>query len=346
MQLRKYQIITITIFLIIACTLSSFIFAGIVVQVAASSANSPLSISVKPGLITPTPFQPGEFAYQLGEGFIEELPQPAETPTPVPTIDAETKPKSQVNILLLGSDYRPENGYRTDVIMLLSLNPQYNSVSVISFPRDLFVQIPGWQMNRINTAHQVGGFEMLADTFEVNFGIRPDHYVMVDFKGFAQIINSLGGIDVYAEYNLSDTCATWINASGQCSAGPGWVHLNGDLALWYARARHSTSDFDRTRRAQEIVQATFNRLISLDAITRVPELYAIYSQYVQTDIGLGDILPLLPLANIVSDGSNIHRYAIGPNETYNWITPQGAMVLVPLYDQIHLILVEAMHLDQ
>ena len=317
MQLRKYQIITITIFLIIACTLSSFIFAGIVVQVAASSANSPLSISVKPGLITPTPFQPGEFAYQLGEGFIEELPQPAETPTPVPTIDAETKPKSQVNILLLGSDYRPENGYRTDVIMLLSLNPQYNSVSVISFPRDLFVQIPGWQMNRINTAHQVGGFEMLADTFEVNFGIRPDHYVMVDFKGFAQIINSLGGIDVYAEYNLSD-----------------------------ARARHSTSDFDRTRRAQEIVQATFNRLISLDAITRVPELYAIYSQYVQTDIGLGDILPLLPLANVVSDGSNIHRYAIGPNETYNWITPQGAMVLVPLYDQIHLILVEALHLDQ
>jgi LCP family protein required for cell wall assembly len=271
--------------------------------------------------------------------------QASASPTPAPAVNIDNMPKNQVNILLLGSDYRPESGYRTDVIMLLSINPQYKSVSIVSFPRDLWVTIPGWYEERINVVHQLGGFELLADTFQYNFGVRPDRYVMVDFQGFLKVIDSLGGIEVYAEQNLADQCNHTINPTSWCSVGPGRVHMNSEMALWYSRARYTTSDFDRTRRAQEVVQAVFKKFMSLDAISKAPELYEIYTEYVETNLTLSDVLSLLPMATVILDTENIHRYAVGINETYNWITYSGAMVLIPYYDAIHAILVEALHLD-
>ncbi|MCJ7695648.1 MAG: hypothetical protein MUO40_09490, partial [Anaerolineaceae bacterium] len=95
-----------------------------------------------------------------------------------------------------------------------------------------------------------------------------------------------------------------------------------------------------------VVQAIFNKLMTLNALTKVPELYGIYSQYVETNLSLGDILPYLSMAATIRDTSNIQRYVIGPNEAYPWTTESGAMVLVPDYARIHSILVEALHLDQ
>jgi polyisoprenyl-teichoic acid--peptidoglycan teichoic acid transferase len=255
------------------------------------------------------------------------------------------KPEGQVNILLLGSDIRPnDGGFRTDVIMWLSLNPNDGYVSVISFPRDLFVSIPGWGNNRINTAFQYGGFEMLADTFEANFGVRPDHYVLVDFNGFTTVINDLGGIDVYAAYNLSDSCAKWINASGYCSVGPGMVHMNGDVALWYARSRYTTSDIDRARRTQEVAEAIFNRLVSLDALVKAPDLYNAYVTYVNTDVKITDIVSLLPLASTINQNSDIRNYVVDYNYAYDWVTYSGAQVLIPDNAAIQELMIEALSL--
>ena len=89
-------------------------------------------------------------------------------------------PDNQLNILLLGCDDFSDNGFRTDVIMLLSLNPKHRSINLISFPRDLYVTIPGYWSNRINTAWGLGGFDLLADTFQANFGIHPC-YMMVNY---------------------------------------------------------------------------------------------------------------------------------------------------------------------
>lgn len=83
-------------------------------------------------------------------------------------------PEGVVNIMVLGSDYRESSGYRTDVMMLVSVNTIKQTVSVVSFPRDLYVPIPGWVTQRLNTAMPHGGFQMLADTLDSNFGIRPD----------------------------------------------------------------------------------------------------------------------------------------------------------------------------
>ncbi len=107
----------------------------------------------------------------------------------------------------------------------------------------------------------------------------------------------LGGIDVQTTQNSHRYLRTWINASGylQCRPGPG-AHEWG-LALWYARSRHSTNDIDRTRRAHEVVEAIFDRLVSLDVILKAPDLYNAYITYVPTDIGLGEVLNLLPFAS-------------------------------------------------
>jgi len=366
MQLKKYQIVVLSIFFFFACSLAYLVIATILVQLATTSTQSPISIQVRESLPTPTfnPYQPIE---NMGSGETEEevndeipvaddpgetldieielFPQPEQTPTPVPTISSESMHQKQVNILLLGSDWRPGSGYRTDVIMLLSINPQHNSVSVVSFPRDLYVQIPGWEMNRINTAHQVGGFKMMADTFEHNFGIRPDYYFMVNFQGFKALIDSLGGIDVNAAQNLSDTCSD-INNIGWCSVGPGTVHMDSTMALWYVRSRYSTSDFDRTRRAQEVTQAIFNKAISLYGLSRIPELYAIYTDYVETNMGLAEILPLVPMAKVVQNPENIHRYNIGPEHGYDWITESGAWVFIPDYYAIYDVLAQALYLNE
>ena len=220
-------------------------------------------------------------------------------------------------------------------MMLLSLNTKTGKASLISFPRDLYVDIPGWQMQRLNTAHPHGGFELTQKTFELNFGVHPDYYIMTNFQGFKGIIDTLGGINVYAAKSLSDTCDLPQKAEdGYCNVEPGWVGMDGETALWYARARHSSSDFDRTRRGQEVIQAIFVKLLSLNAISRGPELYALFRSSVETNITLQQALDLLPLATKLADLKGLQRYAVSYDTVTSWVTPEGAQVLLPHTEEI------------
>jgi hypothetical protein len=110
----------------------------------ANSASSKYQISLKDYPPTATPFQPNAFANILEDGTIELLPQPVHTPTPVPVISEDQLPDRQMNILLYRGRRLAAKGFRTDVIMLVSLNPKHHSVSLESFPRDLYVTIPGY----------------------------------------------------------------------------------------------------------------------------------------------------------------------------------------------------------
>lgn len=249
------------------------------------------------------------------------------------------KPSDQVNILLLGSDQRPySGGFRTDTILLATLNPGAGSVSLTSFPRDLYVYIPGWTVQRLNTAHAHGGFEQTALAFEYNFGVRPDYFILINFSAFQQTIDSLGGISV----NVGATLTDHRDGYGQYTVTAGLTHMDGETALWYVRARYSTSDFDRTRRQQEVIQAMFLRLLSLNAIKRAPELFEIYRQNVTTNITLDAIAPLLPLASQVGDSSNINQYYIGPQQVTRFFVPSsGADVLLPIRSSVLEIMSQA-----
>jgi len=249
-----------------------------------------------------------------------------------------------VRIMILGSDWRPNSGSRTDVMMLLSINPKEGTATVLSFPRDLYVFIPGHgSYDRINTPMAYGDFPMLSDTLEYNFGIRPDFYVITNFQGFLGIIDSLGGINVYVGSYLSDHCDLPWGVDGYCSVDPGLRLMDGATALWYVRSRYSSSDLDRTRRAQEVMMGLFNRMMSLNAVLRIPELYQRYQSSVETNMGLDDILPLVPVATqLLNDTSRIRRYAIGYNEITPYVVPEnGAQVLLPKFDLINEIIRQA-----
>jgi len=342
---KFYEVIPVLALVLLVCLLGYILIAGLLSGDDTNPAYA-YAMQTKQALDaapSPTPFQPEN-------GGVS--PPPTETGNqnpgqePTPTQRTLQKPEGQVNILLLGSDARPsDGGFRTDIIVWVSLNPTGEFVSAISFPRDLFVRIPGQGENRINVAFPRGGFDLLADTFELNFGIRPDHYVMVDFNGFTRVINNLGGINVQVSQNLSDSCATWVNSSGWCSVGPGQVHMTGDLALWYARSRYSTNDVDRARRAQEVIEAIYRRLMSFDIIGHVPDLYQSYLNHVETDLNLGQVLPLLPLANKIQENGDIRNYVVGFDHAYSWVTLQGAQVLVPDYEAIQDLMIEALQME-
>ena len=288
-------------------------------------------------LLPPTKAPPTPTQVFQGWG---DFPGPSEAsflPIP-PPVGRLPQPEGQVNILLLGSDQRPgDGGFRTDTILLLSLNPIKETASLTSFPRDLYVYIPGWTMQRVNTAHAHGGFETSAMTFEYNFGIRPDHFVMINFWSFVQVIDSLDGIDVNVAVGLGDH----RDGYGYYFIPAGLNHMDGETALWYVRSRYTTSDFDRTRRQQEILQATYARLLSLNGVSRAPELFKIYMNNVTTDLQFSDVASLIPLAAKLTDTSLIQRYYIGREHVTGWVTPTGAQVLLPNRDAVLSVMRQA-----
>ena len=269
----------------------------------------------------------------------EDYPEPEYYPISTsipPPVGMLPQPKDQINILLLGSDIRPNTtSFRTDTIILLTINKELGTVNLSSFPRDLYVYIPGWTMQRINTAMAHGGYHTLGMTMAYNFGVYPDHYMMVNFSNFVLIVNKLGGIDVEVGQNFSDQRTGF----GWYQVQKGTVHMDGDTALWYIRSRYTSSDIDRLRRAQEVIQAIGYRLLSFDILTRLPELYRIYKDSVITDLGFTDIASLLPAAKLLVETENINRYAIGYGPVYDWIEPySGAMVLLPIREQVMSIM--------
>lgn len=278
--------------------------------------------------LTPTPFQPDL-------GYTDNVKS---TPTPIPP-----DPNDRVNILVLGSDWRPSQGYRTDVILLVSIRPRTGTISMVSFPRDLFVTLPGYGQNRINEAMEYGGFALLQSTFMENFGVRVDNYIITNFNGFVGMVNTLGGVEVNSGAELYDRCQLPQASDGYCYVPIGTVNMDGQTALWYVRSRHSTSDIDRQRRAQEVMIGIVKRLISLDAIVRAPQLWSDFSSSIETDLSLDRIVSLLPLVpTILTDESRIHRYAIGWSEVTGYIIPStGADVLLPNYSAINAILNDA-----
>ena len=280
---------------------------------------------------SPTPFQP--YAGEIPNNTLQA------SPTPTPQVANQ-----RINILVLGSDWRPSQGYRTDLILLVSINPTQGTVSLVSFPRDLFVTIPGYGSNRINEAQEYGGIDLTKATFMENFGVQIDHYVMTNFNGFMNIVNSLGGIEVNVSTQLSDTCDLPQKVNGYCYVSPGTNYMDAQTALWYARSRHSAgSDIDRLRRAQEVLLAIFQRLMSLNAITKAPQLWSDFSSSIETDLSFDQILTLLPLApTLLADQTRIHQFSIDYKEVTGYIVPQtGADVLLPDYSAIAALLNEA-----
>ncbi len=284
--------------------------------------------------LTPTPVPTAAWGGFPGPSVQPNVPIP-------PPADAIEQPEGQINIVLFGSDQRPDSGgFRTDTIVLVTLNKELGLVSLVSFPRDLYVYVPGWTMQRINTAHPHGGFEMTQDTFAYNFGLKPDYFVLINFWSFVQVIDNLGGINVNVAVSLTDH----RDGHGDYTIPAGLVHMDGETALWYARSRYSSSDFERNRRQQEVLLGMFFRLISLNGLQRAPELYNLYVNNIVTNAVFTDLAPFLSLASEVADDTSIlSSYTIDRSQVTSYTTSAGAAVLLPNYDAIEATIRQALN---
>jgi len=271
---------------------------------------------------------------------------PPAPPTPIPPPSAQLGfDREVVNILLLGSDRRPQSSsYRTDVLIIVSIHPEKDAVAMLSIPRDLYVYLPGYSMQRINTAFSLGetigypggGPALLADTIRYNLGIPIHHFARVEMDGFSRIVDTLGGVEVnvtcsYRDWRLKEPYLNPNLAQNWRlhTVASGVVHMDGDLALWYARSRSLSSDFDRSRRQQEVLRAIYRQVLSFDLIPQLPALYSDLSETVTTDIGLADLLTLAPLSARIGSADIRSRF-IGRDEVTSWRVPvSGAQVLVP-----------------
>ncbi len=303
------------------------------------------SPTLPPQLVTATPLPTATLSG-------EEHLSPELTATPPPLLDAP----NIVTFLLLGSDLRPGSSYRTDTLVIAIVRPHEGQVSLVSIPRDLWVNIPTVGINRINTAYQSGeiygypggGPGLLKDTILANLGLQIDHTALVDFDGFRRIVDTLGGIDVpvacsYTDWRLIDPSYDPYNENNWAlfTTGQGLIHMDGDYALWYARSRSKSNDFDRGRRQQEVLRAIYAQALRTDTVSRIPQLYTDLSSSIKTDLGLADILQLSPLALHLTN-ADIRGYYIAGEMVTAWITPGGAHVLLPNTDLIQEMLGQAM----
>ncbi len=284
---------------------------------------------------TPLPAPSGEYPPTV-------TPNAAAVPKPAPLVEF---PQGTINIVLLGSDKRPKDGeWRTDTVIVASVNPNVPSVTMLSIPRDLWLYIPGWMFQRVNLAdvHGAsvnfpgGGPGLLKQTIQYNLGVHVDYYARVDFAGFMNIIDALGGIDVVADCPLVDVFPDDPITEDPTITGtisiqtPGVYHLDGKHALWYARSRYTSpgGDLDRSRRQHRVLRGLWNKATELDAVARLPQLWSQLSSSIETDLTWNDIVWLASLTPRL-DNSHIRSGFIDGDALQPWTTPSGASVYLP-----------------
>ncbi len=246
-------------------------------------------------------------------------------------------------IMLLGSDYTPQNGYRTDVMLLAAFNLKTNEIHLFSLPRDLWVDIPGYYAQRLNVAHAVGGYELLGNTLAYNFGFRPDHYAIAEFSAFKYVVDLLGGLNVQVSEHMEDQCD--FTPERWCVVEPGMHQMDSNFALWYVRARLNSSDFDRNRRAQEVARAIAQKITAPANLVRLPTFIESALDVIETDMSISDMwLYIMPLNKFLQPDL-AQGFTLGPNEAVGFVTDEGAMVLQPDYGAIQNILKEVFWIE-
>lgn len=238
------------------------------------------------------------------------------------------------NILLLGTDQRELGSVgRTDTIMVLAIDAPNNRAALISFPRDIYLAIPGVGYSRINTAYGFGeerqpggGLPLLMSTIERNFGIPIHSYARIDFSGFEDVVDALGGVDVTVDCPLYDELI--YRYFETYTLEPGTYHMNGQQALYYARSRKTTDDFDRARRQQRVLLAIRDRVLDANLLPRVPALWLAMRDMVDTNLGPAEIADLAKLGASLG-GRDLRGMVIRHPLVTDWTTPQGGMVQLP-----------------
>lgn len=251
---------------------------------------------------------------------------------------------SRFTVLVMGLDRRPgETGlaFRTDTMLLVSLDPGTNSLGILSIPRDLYVEVPGYnQLQRVNTPMVLGelrqpdfGPQLAMQTIQYNLGIRVHDFIAIDFQAFIKFVDTIGGLEMDIPYSISDPLYPDMNYGyDPFYIRAGHQLLDGATALKYARTRHGDNDFLRAQRQQLVMYAVRDRLLDAERLPQLivqsPSLWAALQDNLYTGLTLDQIIQLaLFLKDVPSE--NIRTGVINEAYTVDYTTPQGGQVLVP-----------------
>ncbi|MFL5758455.1 MAG: LCP family protein [Thermomicrobiales bacterium] len=233
------------------------------------------------------------------------------------------KGKTELYVLVIGVDRRPQGGdQNADVVLLAHVDLVNQRVAVVSIPRDLWVEIPGAGQDKINGAYNYGhktdpkspisGVAKMRDTVEDNFNVRVDGYVLVDFNGFTEVVDAAGGIDVNVPYEIVDPEYPTENyGTEKLRFEPGLQHMDGSRALKYVRTRHADSDDQRRDRQWQVMLALFQKGKSIGSIRKADEIILAAGNSVQTSFSLDEQATLARFA-LDTDNSRIRFSSLGP----------------------------------
>ncbi|MCP4359929.1 MAG: LCP family protein [Chloroflexi bacterium] len=255
----------------------------------------------------------------------------------------------RVSILMLGIDQRCDEigPNHTDTMMIMTLDPVGLSAAILSIPRDLWVNIPGFGTDRINQANYLGevyeypggGPALAVETVESLMGIPIDYFVTINFDAFVEMVNQIGGIDIDVPEAIDDQAyPDRCYGYDPFTIEAGAHHLDGDQALKYARTRATLGgDVDRAGRQQAVIMAVRDKVSQLDnlpqLIAQAPLLWQTFQDNVRTNMSLEEALQLgLLIQDIPRD--SIYTSVIDYNYVYNEVTPDGRQVLVPIRENI------------
>lgn len=243
-----------------------------------------------------------------------------------------------INIMLIGQDRRPGEGRtRSDVMILCTINKTTKELTMTSFMRDLYINIPGYYDDKMNHSYKYGGMKLLDKCLETNFGVKVDGNIEVDFDGFADIVDLLGGVDIY----LSRSEANHLVYNGH-SAVPGMNHLNGEAALMYTRNRSvGNGDFTRTERQRKVLNALFEKCRGM-SLAQLQKLMERALPMITTDMTnrqlMGLLTDMVPMLTDVQVNTN----RIPADGTYKDASIRGMAVLVPDLEANRAILEDIM----
>jgi len=256
-------------------------------------------------------------------------------------------------VLLLGLDVRPDEQQRgvpghTDTIAVLALAP--GRATLISFPRDLWVEIPGYGPERLNVAYPLGarsgrpadGAALLARTLATEFGLVVDHWACVDFRGFAALVDALGGVEVTVPRTIVDeTYPTDDYGTRRLVIPAGRQRFDGATALAYVRTRAPDSDFGRMARQQQVLLALRAQALTPGGLLHLPRALVVWPQAVASDLSPRELAALLRTLALLSP-DRLQTLVIGPELAPPAVGPGGAAILLPRKEAIRAAIAAAL----
>lgn len=290
-----------------------------------------------------------------------ETAAPTTPPQPTNTLDPSAAiadwPPGKFNILLLGIDQRSAlndaGPFRTDTMMLMSVDPLKKTAGVLSIPRDLWVSIPGFQQGRINTANYLGdangypggGPALAAETVRQLMGIPVSKYILINFDVFTTLVSTIApdGTEICINQTIDDDHYPDAgNGTIRIHFDPGCQILDAERLLQYARTRATEgSDFDRAGRQQEVLKVLREKVLSVGGITafisQAPKLWDELTGSLKTNLTLDEILSLGKLVQDIPK-DNIHFGVINNLYVDLATTSSGDQVLVPKLNSIRLLI--------